>query len=236
MTFDGVQRTDGRGLATLWQRGLPITGGWRVNNSLGVLSTPSIDLTRSQTGFYLPSTPVTGVSSEWRNARGIAFNAGAGEPGVFDGIRLPVFDGLSGSVATAGAQFSPSPGWLTGAQVATANNVPLGFGPLVSNERISATSWFGGAAWQGVNARVQGNLVGSRSRPEVNSGPDQNERLGGWIDAFIQDGRVGHSFGAFRFDPDMVWGSQLKQARCAHRVSHRRLASVPRVVVDRPRG
>ena len=204
-TFDGVQRTDGRGLATLWQRGLPITGGWKVNNGLGVLNTPSIDLTRSQPRFYLPSTPVTGVSSEWRDARGVAFNAGGGEPGVFDGIRLPVFDALGGAVTTAGAQFSPSPGWLTGAQVATANNVPLGFGPLVSRERISATSWFGGTAWQGANARVQGNVVSSERRDS----PDQQLRLGGWIDAFIQDGRVGHSFGAFRFDPDLVWGNQL---------------------------
>ncbi len=209
LSFDGVFRTDGEGLATLWQRGLPVSGGWRVNNGLGVLNTPGIDLTRAQTRFYLPSTPVTGVSSEWRNARGVAFNAGGGEPGVFDGIRLPVFEGLGGSVATAGAQFSPAPGWLAGAQVATANDVPLGFGPLIGDERVSATSWFGGAAWQGVNTRVQGNLVGSRMRSGANPGPDRSDNFGGWIDAYLQDGRVDHSFGAFRFDPDMVWGNQL---------------------------
>ena len=205
LMLDGIFRSDGKGLATLWQRALPVTGGWRGNNGLGVLNTPGIDLMRTQTRFHLPSTPVSGVSSEWRNAGGIAFNAGGGEPGVFDGIRLPVFEGLGGNVATAGVQLSPSLGWLTGAQVATANNVPLGFGPLFASERTSATSWFGGSAWQGTNARVQGNVVGSEKR----DGPDQKTRLGGWIDAYLQDGRVGHSFGAFRFEPDMVWGNQL---------------------------
>ena len=205
LNFDGVLRTDGEGLATVWQRGLPVSGGWRVNNGLGVLNTPGIDLTRAQTRFYLPSTLVAGVATEWRNARGVSFNAGGGQPGLFDGIRLPVFDSLGGGVATAGAQFSPAPGWLAGAQVANANDVPLGFGPLVSTGSISATSWFGGAAWQGANARVQGNLVGSRMR----DGPNQGENFGGWIDAHLQDGRVGHNFGAFRFDPDMVWGNQL---------------------------
>ncbi len=207
--LDGVFRTDGKGLATLAQRGLPVSGGWRVNNGLGVLSTPGIDLTRTQTRFYLPSTLVAGAATEWRNARGVSFNAGGGEPGLFDGIRLPAFDSLGGSVATAGAQFSPAPGWLAGAQVANANDVPLGFGPLISTGSISATSWFGGAAWQGANARVQGNLVGSRIRSDANTGPDQGENFGGWIDAYLQDGRVGHTFGVFRFDPDMVWGNQL---------------------------
>lgn len=208
LSFDGVFRTDGEGLATLWQRGLPVAGGWRVNNGLGVLNTPGIDLTRNQTRFYLPSTPVAGASTEWRNARGVALNAGGGEPGVFDGIRLPVFDGLGGSVATAGAQFSPSPGWSAGAQVATANDVPLGFGPAIGDERVSATSWFASAAWQGANTRVQGNVVGSRMRADADQALDRNGSLGGWIDAFVQDGRVGHSFGAFRFDPGMVWGNQ----------------------------
>lgn len=208
-TLDGTFRTDGKGSGTFWQRALPVTGGWRVNNGLGVLNTPAIDLARTQTRFYLPSTPVAGITSEWRNAHGLLLNAGGGEPGVFDGIRLPVFEGLGGNVATAGAQFSPSPGWVTGAQVATANDVPLGFGPLLSTERISATSWFGATAWQGANARVQGNLVGSRMRSDVNSGPDQDARLGGWIDAYVQDGRVGHSFGAFRLAPDLTWVNQL---------------------------
>ena len=205
LSLDGTFRTDGNGSGTFWQRALPITGGWRVNNGLGVLNTPAIDLTRAQTRFYLPSTPVTGASSEWRNLNGIALVAGGGEPGVFDGIRLPVFDGLGGQVATVGAQASPARGWQTGAQFATARDVPLGFGPLIGPDRASADSWFGATSWQGASARVQANVVGSRMR----DGTNDETNLGGWVDAYVQQGRVGHSFGAFRFDPDMVWGNQL---------------------------
>lgn len=60
-----------------------------------------------------------------------------------------------------------------------------------------------------MNTRVQGNLIGSQLRSDANTGANQGENFGGWIDAYLQDGRVGHSFGAFRFDPDMVWGNQL---------------------------
>lgn len=201
-TLDAIVRSDGKASGTLWQRALPVTGGWRLNNGVGVLNTPGIDMLRTQTRFSLPSAPVTGISTEWRSPRGLTFNAGGGEPGVFDGIRLPTFKGLGGQLATAGAQWSPANQWTTGVQIASADDVPLGFGPLVDLGTISATSLFGGAAWQGSNARVQGNLVSS----EASGGPS---RMGGWIDAFVRDGRVGHGFGLFRMDPDLVWGNQL---------------------------
>lgn len=206
LTIDGLWRTDGRASGTFWQRALPISGGWRVNNGLGVLNTPAIELTRTQPRFFLPSTPVAGLSTEWINSRGLVLNAGGGEPGIFDGIRLPVFDRLDGSVATAGAQLSPARGWLAGVQVNHADDVPLGFGPLfATTERISATSIFSGASWQGANARVQGNVLVSERRDASYEGT----RVGGWIDAEIQDGRFGHNFGAFRLDRDLTWGNQL---------------------------
>src|SRR3981189_1276951 len=54
------------GVVSLRQRGMPFDGGWQADNALGDLNTPDISLARIQPRFYLPTTPIQGLSTERR--------------------------------------------------------------------------------------------------------------------------------------------------------------------------
>src|SRR5580700_7459529 len=116
-SLDASARTGGSGLGpsasgqggvfTLRQRAMPFDGGWQADNSLGDINSPDISLARLQTRFYLPTTPIQGLSTEWRGPDGLQIVAGGGEPGLYDGIEVPDFRTLGGTTATAGAQWAP---------------------------------------------------------------------------------------------------------------------------------
>ena len=48
---------------------MPMDGGWRVDNSLGVSNTPAVDLARTQQRFWVPSILNNGSATEWRQPR-----------------------------------------------------------------------------------------------------------------------------------------------------------------------
>jgi len=200
-TLDGTLRTDSGGTAVLWQREVPFDGGWKADNGLGNVNTSAIDLARAQTRFVLPSSPVLGGSSEWRSADGTQLVAAAGEPGFFSGIRVPRFERLGGSVVTGGFNGVLAPGWTAGAQWIEANNTRVTNFVSQAPGSFSSQTLFGAAAWESRAIRVQGNAVAG----DTNAG---SQRLGAWVDAGILDGRVLHTFGAFRIDPDLSWGNQ----------------------------
>jgi hypothetical protein len=191
---------DGSGtLFSLFQRGMPVDGGWFVNSALGVSNSVSDDLARQQTRFYMPTIPMNGVTTEWRGPEGLEFNASAGQPGLFTGLYVPTFKGLGGQLAGLGAQLDFANGWAAALQAVNVQDVGLDLGKSAGT--ISATSWFGGVAWGTPDTRVQLNVVDS----SVDHGSNQ---AGAWLDAVISDGRVVHSLGAFHLEPDLVWGNQ----------------------------
>lgn len=72
------------GAATLWQRNVFVDGGWRLDNGLGVINTPSLDLQREQYRFFLPTVAFVGASSQaTQDARGTVFYAAAGRAGLY---------------------------------------------------------------------------------------------------------------------------------------------------------
>ena len=230
-SVDGVLRYAPRGAAlAIIQRGLPFDGGWQANNGVGTVYTPTIDLARSQYRFYLPTFPVLGASSEWiKSSAGVNAPAstdvrqillqrndvqvqfGAGQPGLFDGLRLPGFSRLGGELLTGAIQWTPAPGWQGGLQIVDAHKVSSaprtgvlagsnfgGFGNGAADD-IDARSIYGSAAWNDAGNRVQVNLV----RSENNQGP---RALGVWVDGQSRVDAVLHSYGAFRLDPNLTWG------------------------------
>jgi hypothetical protein len=189
------------GLVSLWQRNLPMNGGWMGNNALGVFNSPSVDLARQQYRFFIPTLPTVGAATEWRQQNGLQLQASIGQPGLLTGIYVPTFEGLGGRVATGGLQWNLSREWAAAVQAVDVDNARFTIGPTAVGATVSARSWYGGTSWNTPNARAQLNIVGS----ELDGGSD---RAGVWLDGGIRDDRLWHSFGGFRLPANLVWGNQ----------------------------
>ena len=195
---------------SLHQRGMPFDGGWQADNGLGDLNAPLIGLARSQPRFLLASGTMLGAETEWRGPSGLQIVAGGGEPGVFDGIKVPTFDTLGGSTATLGAQWSPAANWTIGGEYAGARDANIYYQPLnstllpqdVSNERISSNTALLSAAWQEPGNRAQINFIDGTLDGNSNA-------FGVWADASHTHGAFTQTFGAFHIDPNLAWGNQL---------------------------
>jgi hypothetical protein len=212
-SLDAAARTGGSGLGpseqgqggvvALRQRGMPFDGDWQADNALGDINTPDIGLARLQPRFYLPTSPMQGLSTEWRGPEGLQIVAGGGVPGLFDGIEVPNFRTLDGSAATAGAQWSPASHWTVGGQIIEAHDVNLSLGPVVDGAAlITSNTELLTAAWADHGERLQFNLLDGDVRGKTNA-------VGGWVDGSITEGRIQQSAGVFRIDPNMTWGSQV---------------------------
>jgi hypothetical protein len=203
----GLESEQGQGgVLTLRQRGMPFDGGWMADNALGDINTPNINLARIQPRFYLPTAPMQGLTTDWRGPDGLQVVAGAGVPGLFDGIEVPDFRTLGGSTATAGAQWSPASHWTVGGQLVEAHDVNFAVGQVldgvVSEVPLSSTTGLVSAAWADHGERLQFNLLDGEVSGKSNA-------LGAWVDGSITQGRVQQSAGLFRIDPNMTWGNQV---------------------------
>jgi hypothetical protein len=212
-SLDAAARSGGSGLGpaaqgqggviTLRQRAMPFDGGWQADNSLGDINSPEINLARTQTRFYLPTTPMQGLSSEWRGPNDIQIMGGGGEPGLYDGIQVPDFRPLGGTIATAGAEWSPNEHWLVGSQLTGVHDVNLyGVTDLNGAPTISSQTGLLSAAWQSSQAGVQFDLLDGEVSGHRNA-------VGSWLDATLSTNRMMQSAGLFRIDPELTWGNQL---------------------------
>jgi SdrD B-like domain len=191
------------GTIALRQRGMPFDGGWQADNALGDINTPDIGLVQFQPRFYLPTSPMQGLTTEWRGPNGLELTAGGGVPGLYDGIAVPDFRTLGGSIATAGAQWSPASNWTLGGQFVDANDVNLTIGPVIDGlTTISSATGLLSAAWHEQGERLQLTLMDG----DVSGKPDG---IGAWLDGSIAQGSILQTAGLFRIDPNMTWGNQL---------------------------
>lgn len=191
---------DGTGnMISLIQRGMPVSSTWRMNGSIGVNFAPVADLARRQARFFVPSLQMSGTSAEWRQLDELQAFLAYGEPSIYTGVYIPTVESLGGRLYGGGLQWNPAEQWSVAAQMADVSNVRTGTGP--EGPKTSARSTFGAVAWDAPDARVQLNVAESRRE-------DAERRSGAWLDSFLRHGRIGHSFGAFYLDPDLVWGHQ----------------------------
>jgi len=192
---------------SLHERGMPFDDGWQADDALGDINAPLINLARVQPRFLLAQGPMEGVETEWRGPSALQFVAGAGKPGIYDGIKVPTFQTLGGSTATLGAQWAPASQWALGGELAAARDVSLYYQPLgtfatMATERISSTTGLLTAVWQDGGSRAQINVIDGTVDGNGNS-------LGVWVDASHAHGAMTQTFGAFRIDPNLAWGNQL---------------------------
>ncbi len=195
---------------SLHQRGMPFDDGWQADNALGDLNAPLITLARAQPRFMLSSGTMLGAETEWHGPSGLQIVGSGGEPGVFEGIKVPTFDTLGGSTAALGAQWSPAPQWSIGGEYAGAHDANLYYEPPgstllppdVSNQRISSDTGLLSAAWQQGGDKAQINLIDGTLDGNGNA-------FGVWADASHTHGAFTQAFGAFRIEPNLAWGNQL---------------------------
>lgn len=191
---------DSGGLVTLYQLGLPMPGGWFVNNALGAFNTPAVDLVRSQYRFYVPAILNNGLATEWRQGERLQLHASAGQPGQLVGLYVPTFEELGGRQISAGAQWNGGDGWSAALQAADVSDSREFLGPQPASEAISAHSWLGAVAWSQPAARAQLNVLGS-SR-------EGSSATGAWLDASLRADRTRHNAGLFHLEEDLSWATR----------------------------
>jgi len=200
---DATVRADGTtSVFSMWQRGLAFDGGWVANNGAGMLNTPAIDISRNQYRFFLPTFTTLGAQTEWiRNNGELQLQASVGTPGLYDGLRVPGFSRIGGTIATAGAQLRIDRNITIGVQMADANNVPASVNsdPDNATPRVDARSVYAALRIDGSASSMQFNLLDSETG-------DTRHGLAAWFDREERDGRYRWNYGVFQFDPNMVWG------------------------------
>jgi len=197
---DATLRTDGTtSVFSLWQRGLAFDGGWTANNGAGMLNTPTLDISRNQYRFYLPTFTTLGVQTEWLRHGDVQIQASVGSPGLYDGLRVPGFSRLGGTVATAGMQLRLDKNVTVGVQAADASNVPTSNGGDTPGPKIDARSVYATLRNENANSWMQVNVLDSETN-------DSRHNLAVWLDREDRDGRMRWNYGMFRFDPGMMWG------------------------------
>ena len=196
-----LQSGGGTNTVTVAQRAMPFDGGWRANNTLGVTYTPSIDLTRSQYRFFVPTFPFFGATTEWLRTNELQLQGAVGRPGNFGGVLVPGFDSLGGTLAMVGGQWNMAPEWRAGFELLSAEDVNLALSSNDPTNRFSGQSFYGSVGWQAGDSRVQGNLLNT----QANNG---RSGLGLWIDGRTRVGRYTHHYGVYRFEPNLYFGYQ----------------------------
>ncbi|MBV8405402.1 MAG: hypothetical protein JO203_14530 [Gammaproteobacteria bacterium] len=196
----------------LHQRDMPFDGGWRADNALGDLNLPIIGIEQTQPRFMLSSGTMLGATTDWRGPEGMQFVAGGGEPGVLNGIKVPVFQTLGGSTATVGGQWAPAPQWTVGGEYAGARDANLYYQPPVGTSavvppeflapRITSDTGILSAAWHQDRTHAQFNLIDGTVNGSSNA-------IGAWADGSMTRGPYTQSFGAFYIEPNLAWGNQL---------------------------
>jgi hypothetical protein len=207
---------------SLWQRGLNLHRGWRLDNGLGVLNAPLPDLQRSQYRFFLPVSPILGAVTEWQHDTGVRLHAGVGATGNFTPGRLSGFETDDGYTAALAANWDVAPGWRAAVSMISTGGGDASELPADRYGR-DGDSLFGALAWEGERSQVQGNMLTTRNDDDLGA---SDSPYGAWIDASTRAGWFLHNYGGFYLRPELNWGGQATNSDARggyYRISHQRM-------------
>ncbi|MDB5868284.1 MAG: hypothetical protein JWP96_616 [Polaromonas sp.] len=192
----------GGGSLTVRQRGLPVDGGWSVNNAAGVIGYLAPELARVPSRVYVPGYLLEGVETEWlQRSQGLQLQTSTGQPGRIDGSLIGRFQRLAGTVSSAAAQISQGP-WALALRLSQAHGVedlseaaPLQGRADARSAQLSLRRELNGNS-------LQANLVSTSTSTLAPT------RLGLWVDGEARNGADTYSGGLFRLDPGLSWAGQ----------------------------
>ena len=202
----------------LRQIGMPFNRGWKLDNAVGMVNLPMVDLARNSQRITLTTPSMMGVNSTLRQ-NGLGLMASTGRAGQFSGYPVAGFTLNDGNYNMAGVTKEIAGGnggggglWKVGGMVANAQNVssvlaqtPGGPGRMnaqglyLSAKREFATS----SHWGEPYAQV--NVVSSQNTGNDSTGL-RNPAAGGlWAEGGFGMGTHRNNWGVFRLDPSLAW-------------------------------
>lgn len=196
---------------TLLQRGVPWTGGWVMNNGLGIIQPSNLDLIAQQYRFGLPTRLVLGASNAWQNnARGLGFQGSLGSTVALDPLGQAGYGEVGGQVYTLGARYDmPERGLRYAAQWATHTpggdqHLPVGVPDLATARRLDPSSrgFMQSLRIDQTDRSAQLNLLVSRNDADP---ADKGWRTGAWVDASWNLDTVEQRFGVNVLPRNQRW-------------------------------
>jgi len=136
--------------------------------------------------FYLPSTILQGVNTRFYN-NDTSLSINAGEIGTYNGIAAQAFEKTKGKLYGLGATYRVDDQWELGAQFWNTVDPENG-----ENHR----SYAGVLEYQDTESsqNLQIHFLG-----------DSQSNIGLWLDDEFKYGKWHHYFGAFYFEPELLW-------------------------------
>jgi hypothetical protein len=193
---------DGSNSFTLRQRGLPVDGGWEINNEAGVTTPLAPALMRAPSRVFVPWVATIGATTEWLNRdAGTQWLASIGDVGTTEGYPVSGFHKTTGRLTTLGGQQNIG-SWALAGRYARADDVRS----IVSNGNTSGDSAQFALRHATQTSSTQGNVVASTI---ARSG---ETRTGAWIDSEWRVGSSRYGAGAYRLDRDLDWAGQAMPA------------------------
>lgn len=174
------------GRLSVFQRGLILDNGWRMDNSLGMLGSTLPSLLRQQYRFVLPTQNFLGISSEANRSDGSFLNAAIGRAGRRLGGHYTGFETDEGSLAIIGGQ--------------TRNGLFQTAASVVSSQDDDGNSQ--------VSALAAATMSNGSNSVQANILVDDGTGNGIWLDAISKPESIEHRYGIFRFDPSLEWAGQ----------------------------
>jgi SdrD B-like domain len=212
------------GQQTQWslrQQGMPLDGGWRVDNALGQINLPVPELARNSLRLGLPTAGMLGLSSQFRQAAGLQINTALGQSGSFSGFPVASFNTTGGQYAYLGVQDRISFGtgqeasrWLYGATVVNAQDVPSSLTVSSTGQgRINAQSLYLATLRQWPNSlglsapasTLQINALHSQNNGVSASGAPNPSAQGLWLDGSFNLRGHSNQWGLFYLEPNLSW-------------------------------
>ncbi len=198
----------------LRQIGMPFEGGWRLDNALGMINLPQLDMARQSQRITLTTPSMQGLHSQVRRADTSVVVA-AGRAGQTQGYPVAGFALAHGTYAMTGLQHQlrqPDGAWWLGGMVAKAQDVtsvlaqtPTGQGKLdASGIYLSARrEWVGELETSGSFAQI--HAVSGRNTGSDITGLANAPANGLWLEGAFTRNAHRHDWGVFRLEPGLAW-------------------------------
>ena len=199
----------------LRQIGMPFNKGWKLDNAVGMVNLPVVDLARSSQRITLTTPSMMGVNSALRQ-NGLGLMASTGRAGQFAGYPVPGFTLNDGNYNMAGvAKDLPGSGgglWKVSGMVANAQNVssvlaqtPGGPGRMNAQGLYLGAKREFGLSSQWGEPYVQINAVGAQNTGNDSTGLRNPAANGLWAEGGFGMGTHRNNWGVFRLDPSLAW-------------------------------
>lgn len=200
----------------LRQIGTPFDGGWRADNTIGMLNLPVIELARSSPRLTLPAPAMQGITTQWQQSQGLNLLAGWGRAGGFEGFPVAGFKTTQGSYSVLGLQKNErgaDGAWQWGGTLAQANQVASSFASsLTTQTPVDARAAYAAVRreWAGSGGIsspdfVQINLLNSSNTGSDFVGTPNLNATGLWADGGFAQGAHQHGWGVFALQPGLGW-------------------------------